>query len=80
VGRQSGGARVLDAVTTRRSTGRASLSVVVFAFVVGFALPARIVSRDLLLFTPGVMAAAIGGVLWQSRSHFITPNGVGPEL
>jgi len=56
------------------------VSVVVLAFVVGFALPARIVSRCLLVVMGGVGVAAIGRVLCQSRSHVMTPMGDGPEL
>jgi zinc dependent phospholipase C len=58
-----------DAVATRRSTRSGPVPVVVLAFVVGFALPARIVSRDLLLVMGGVVAVAIRCVLCQSRSH-----------
>jgi hypothetical protein len=60
---------VLDALATRRSSRPVRAPVVVLAVVVGFAPPARIVSRGLLLVMGGVMAAAIGRVLYQGCSH-----------
>jgi hypothetical protein len=54
--------------------------VVVFAPVVRFTPPARIVPRDLLLIIGGFAAGAIGPSLCQSRSHLSDSGGVGADI
>jgi hypothetical protein len=53
------------------------LSLVVLAFVVGFAPPARIVAHEHLVVMSRVDAAAIKRVLGQSRSHLHDSEGIG---
>jgi hypothetical protein len=53
------------------------LSLVVLAFVVGFAPPARIVAHEHLLVMSRVNAAAIESMLGQSRSHLHDSEGIG---
>jgi hypothetical protein len=54
--------------------------VVVFAFAVRFAPPARVIPRDLLLIIDSFAAGAIGPLLCQSRSHLIDSEGVGADV
>lgn len=69
-------ADVLHAVAQRCSTTRpVNLSVVVLAFAVRFAPPARVVPRELLIEMGRVVATTIGYVLWESRSHLMAPSG-----
>jgi hypothetical protein len=51
------------------------VSVVVLAFVVGFAPLARIVAREHWLVVGGVVDGPVKRVLCQSRSHLMTPRG-----
>jgi hypothetical protein len=53
------------------------VSLVVLAFVVGFAPPARIVAHEHLLVMGRLDAAAIERVLGQSCSHAHDSEGVG---
>ncbi len=63
---------VLDAVPKRRSARAFPVPVVVFAFVVRLAPPARIVPRELLLVVGGVAAAPIKSLLSCSGSHLMS--------
>lgn len=65
---------VLDAVAKWRSARLGPVPVVVFTIVAGFAPPARIIPRDLLLVIGGVVALPIGRLLRQIRSHLMTPK------
>jgi len=65
---------VLDAVAKRCPAG--PVPVVVFALAAGFAPPARIVPRELLLIVGSFVAAAVNSLLCHSGSHLMTPRSL----
>jgi len=56
------------------------VSVIVFALVVRFAPPARIIPRDLLPVVGSLAAAAIGSLLRQGRSHLSDSGEAGADI